>query len=452
MPAYRPQYESHADTIGGRQGTILRVTKLSDDGSVGTFRWAVTQNFPRIVVFDTSGTISINQIEVTTPFMTIAGQSAPSPGICIRGPGRFDLLHDAHDIVVQHMRFRVGDDPGGTGGGNRDCIISEEGQQIFDHCSITWGIDETYNIWITNGYPLGKWLFHKCIFSEGLDRSIHPQGRHAMGPLMRMMPDPAGHGLVFYRCMISSCGERMPKLRGSFSDGGTKGGAVFVNNIFYNKGNPSGFVQIDAAGINYVALIGNRFWDGPSEEFGAGNWVNVDTGAAGSETYRSDNTLNGAAYNPGVPNLVTVAPAWLPSPLTVLANADVDSDVLPDLGAWPLIRDVVDTRIVNSYINKTGPKTELGLGNFLVDSTAEVGGWPDLGANITDADPNKGPFNEGPNPNGDDGAGRTNVEVILEAMAVALEPEGGVVVPPIPPTTPLHHQGPFVDGQGLILG
>jgi hypothetical protein len=79
-------------TQGARAGddapAVLHVTSLEDgtDEDKGTFRWALAQRYPRIIVFDVSGTIYLSKdIEIAGQqgMVTVFGQTAPGDGICI---------------------------------------------------------------------------------------------------------------------------------------------------------------------------------------------------------------------------------------------------------------------------------------------------------------------------------------------------------------------------------
>jgi hypothetical protein len=74
-----------ASATGGRGGTVLHVTNLNWNSSTGSLKWALEQTYPRIIVFDVSGTIDATSEARFTPFITnsncsdvtIAGQTAP---------------------------------------------------------------------------------------------------------------------------------------------------------------------------------------------------------------------------------------------------------------------------------------------------------------------------------------------------------------------------------------
>ena len=92
-------------TPAGRGGEVYRVTNLNPSGN-GSLRAALQASGPRVVIFEVSGTIAITEdLVIMNPFITIAGQTSPSPGITIKGAG---LWIATHDVLVQHLRIRVG--------------------------------------------------------------------------------------------------------------------------------------------------------------------------------------------------------------------------------------------------------------------------------------------------------------------------------------------------------
>jgi pectate lyase len=135
-----------ATTPGGRGGRIVKVTTLANDGE-GSLRAALAAAEPRIIVFEVGGVIDLERqtLKIMEPNVTIAGQTAPSPGITLI-QGGIDVL--THDVVLQHIRVRPGEagQPKADHGGNwgEDAFSSQGGASnvIVDHCTFTWATDE----------------------------------------------------------------------------------------------------------------------------------------------------------------------------------------------------------------------------------------------------------------------------------------------------------------------
>ncbi|MFP4250402.1 MAG: hypothetical protein ACLFU7_12130, partial [Armatimonadota bacterium] len=119
LPAFPGAEGFGADTPGGRGGRVIEVTTLDRDGP-GSFNEAIRAEGPRIIVFRVAGVIDMQgTMSVTQPYCTIAGQTAPGDGICLRNG---TLRVSTHDVVIRHLRVRPGDHPAGTDPENRDCI------------------------------------------------------------------------------------------------------------------------------------------------------------------------------------------------------------------------------------------------------------------------------------------------------------------------------------------
>ena len=97
-----------AQTVGGRDGQILRVTTLAPDGP-GSLKAAIETPGPRIIVFEVGGVIDMGRetLEIRHPYLTIAGQTAPGPGITLIRTG-IDVR--THDVVMRHLRIYTGVD------------------------------------------------------------------------------------------------------------------------------------------------------------------------------------------------------------------------------------------------------------------------------------------------------------------------------------------------------
>ena len=147
--------------IGGRSGKVLFVTNLSDSG-LGSLRTAVEATFPRVIIFKVSGTIKLlSKLRITHSHITIAGQTAPGDGICLRD---YSLLISANHVIVRYIRVRIGDEAGKKFDGIE---IRNSEDVIIDHCSVSWTLDEGVNTYHGSRNLTIQW----CLISESLHNS-----------------------------------------------------------------------------------------------------------------------------------------------------------------------------------------------------------------------------------------------------------------------------------------
>src|SRR6478752_2318222 len=142
IPAFPGAQGGGMYSFGGRGGKVFVVSNLNDSGP-GSFREAVEQGGPRIVVFNVAGIIKLNAaVSIRAPYITIAGNTAPGDGICIAGN---TVQLDTHDVIVRHMRFRRGK----TEAADRDDSFGGNpiGNIMIDHVSASWSLDENISMY-----------------------------------------------------------------------------------------------------------------------------------------------------------------------------------------------------------------------------------------------------------------------------------------------------------------
>jgi pectate lyase len=357
---------------GGRGGDVYHVTTLADDGP-GSLREGIhSADGPRTIVFDLSGTIELKKpLVVEKSFLTIAGQSAPGEGICIKDQ-TFQLKRASH-IIIRYLRFRLGDQNKPSRSGP-DCLnTTDVDHVILDHVSVSWGIDGNHDLRRRGNFTL-QW----SIYAEALHDSLHEKGPHAMLASFRDLTA----GISLHHNLFASSRERHPTLAGS---PGTKPDAVvdFRNNVIYNV---SGATNLGNCRIN---VINNYYQPGPNtpsgtkplatktENRGALHAFLAGNVFVGSRAFTGDNyrAIDFARWSKG---------KYLPTSLSEI-RADREFDVggarpatdaaemayervLRSAGAAHR-RDSADARLVEGLQSGT---------HRLINSQEQVGGWPTL--------------------------------------------------------------------------
>ena len=258
-PAF-PGAEGHGRYVtGGRGGEVRHVTTLIDDGKTstkGTLRWAVNGNTTKTVVFDVGGIIELTKDLDIGQNTTIAGQTAPAPGITIR---YFTVRPKANNII-RFVRFRRGEEKNVNDGADASWQRETDGI-VFDHCSFSWSIDE-----LASFYDNKRFTMQWCTLGEALANPGHSKGEHSYGGIW------GGKGASFHHNFLCHMQNRAPRFCGARYnwdgyDTSKYGSSIeaeivdFRNCVMYNWGNGNGCYG--GTGGGNINIVNNYYKAGP---------------------------------------------------------------------------------------------------------------------------------------------------------------------------------------------
>lgn len=361
VPAFPGAEGFGAFARGGRGGDVLFVTNLDDyqaDESPieGSLRLAIEAEGPRTVLFRVSGNIDLSRpLEITEPYLTIAGQSAPGDGITLKNYG-IDVAAD--DVVIRYLRVR----PGDVAGEELDAINIRSSSVIVDHCSASWATDETISVIGDATNVTVQW----CIIAESLNESVHRKGEHGYGSLISTPGNVSIHHNIY-----ALHKSRNPRPRDVTLD--------FRHNLIFGWGDRAGYNGDDAAHINYV---GNLLLP---LDFSRNDEVAFTVGGPDTRLFVEGNVLRrpdghelrdwelivmeeGPLTEAQREHLRREDPFDAP-PVQRQRGEDLLAVLMDRVGATRPARDAVDRRILKLIRNGAGE---------IIDSQAEVGGWPHL--------------------------------------------------------------------------
>jgi hypothetical protein len=378
-----PAQRGFAATQGGHGGQIIRVTTLSPNGE-GSLGEALATAGPRIIVFEVGGVIDLagKNLSLRQPFVTVAGQTAPSPGITLIRGG---LSVSTHDAIVQHLRVRVGENGRAKKSGWETDGIGINGHDVIvDHCSVSWATDENLSPSGPrfNGANVEQWrenTSHRVtlsnnIIAEGLSNSTHAKGEHSKGTLVH---DNATEIAIVANLYFSN------RDRNALFKGGARG--VMVNNWVVNPGTRAAFYGLVPAEwgnrapvAGQMVLVGNLLRHGPDTRAGLA-FMTYGSGRGPLELYTDGNQVLDREGN-SLPALNTIDPTdpdnrctildtpplW-PGHLSAVGADGLPARLAPVVGARPWDRDATDARIVRQALAGEGR---------IIDSEQEVEGYP----------------------------------------------------------------------------
>lgn len=376
-------------SLGGRGGRVIEVTNLNDSGT-GSFRAAVSESGPRTVVFKVSGNIELkSNVSIRNPYITIAGQTAPGDGICLKGGA---LSIDADHVIIRHIRVRFGD----VNAIEADAVGSRGTKHIIlDHVSASWSVDETMSIYACDSITV-QW----CMITESMYHSLHVKGSHGFGGIW------GSNYATYHHNLLAHHSSRNPRMASN------AGYTDYRNNVIYNWGYNSCYggefhdpYNPSDADYTYINMVNNYYKPGPATPAGKiryrivnpsyrnsaedyGKWYIEGNYMCENAEVTKNNWAGGVQMDHAYSNCRLNSP-WPAMPIKEQSATEAFELVVENAGATYPARDVIDWRIADEVIggyatyegehykqdrNLLDPTAPCGI----IDSQEDVGGWPVL--------------------------------------------------------------------------
>lgn len=419
--------------IGGRGGRVIHVTNLNDSGP-GSLRAAVEAAGPRTVVFDVSGLISLKSkliIREANEFLTIAGQTAPGKGICIRNYTFGGL--GARDTIIRYVRLRLGNLTGETMDGMG---LAGSDHCIVDHCSISWTIDEAFS-----SRGARNITFQRNLISEALNIAGHDH--YGEGSEHGYAGSIGGSIGSFHHSLLAHNAGRNWSLAGGVDQANRHAGRLDIRNmVVYNWKH-----RTTDGGAKQVQFVNNYYKPGPASEIKTYLNPQFENPSFGPQQYYVEGNIMEGVTEPEGPlgpfkgmrvrgrqdEPVTVPEPFFPAYVTTHTAGEAYENVLADVGCNVPMLDDHDRRVIEEV--RAGTTTYKGSRSGLPgipDSQDDVGGWeeyPEIHRPAdwdTDGDgmPDSWESRYGLNPNDaadgpkdEDKDGYTNLEAYLNWLA-----------------------------------
>jgi hypothetical protein len=377
-----PLAEGHGRfSIGGRGGTVIHVTNLSDSG-VGSLRDAIEEDRgPRTVVFDVSGIIKLNsRLVLNQNYVTVAGQTAPGKGIVIR-TAPFGIAGST-DIAVRHLRVRLG--AGATFDGMG---LTGANHAIIDHASISWTIDEAFSSRGGKNITLQRTLISECLNVAG--HQNYPAGT-AHGYAASIGGDIGS----FHHNLLAHCEGRNWSLAGGLDPTGNFSGRLDIsNNVVYNWAG-----RTTDGGAHEVNFVGNYYRPGPATQVFHALKADYDNFPGTQQYYCFGNVMPGRftaseqnkacvkGYGEPQGYVHFVNQPWFPSYAELHSAEGAFKSVLSDVGNTQPVFDDHDDRVVDETMKGTTSSKGSKSGKpGLPDHENDVGGYENYPQETRDA-------------------------------------------------------------------
>ena len=374
---------------GGRGGVVVEVTNLNDSGP-GSLRDALTGNYgPRTVVFTVSGLITLQSpltIDANNPYITLAGQTAPGKGICVKN--YVFGMSGAKDVIFRFMRIRVGKDTGLTQNASGMAGVDN---CIMDHCSISWGIDEEISSRNAKNFTLQRTFISEALNIAGHDN--YPAGtEHGYAASVGGEIGSLHHNLLAHN------EGRNWSLAGGLDPNGYYAGSLDIfNNVVYNWGGRTtdgGAHRVNFVNNYYKPGAGSTIFVALNAQYGGfpgtqqyyfeGNVMPGHFQTSNESAGKTTSTESGGTLpeNSNPPYSAWTNAPFFPSYATIDEVTNAYKKVLSDVGCNEPVIDDHDMRVIRETID--GTYTYTGTGPYggrhgMPNTTDDVGGWEDYG-------------------------------------------------------------------------
>jgi pectate lyase len=379
LPAFPGAVGMGAYSVGGRGGDVYIVDTLSDNPDDGlTFREAVEALGPRTVVFAVSGNIVLQgRLWITNPFLTIAGETSPG-GIAV--VGERVTLRNIHDVIIRHVRFRVGYSNAGNSDAEMDAfqIWGDSSRYnsldpqyhsyniIVDHCSFSFGIDENvetaYTVYdITFSHNLNSFALKNppTVNAPGAEGGMHNLGGLHWGKYAAVIPR-----ITFFANYYSSLTSRMPQTN-------YDGFVDMRNNVAYNffGGSTPGFYVVDSLTYSMKGNFVNNYTLGGPQSNATYGVISGSLENGAASMYFTGNTgcnIDGGTsewcvgrdwqqylLDISIKSPVPFSTTGIPVTSSPLSTKELATAVVQNAGATVPVRDSLDARAVNDFVNET---------------------------------------------------------------------------------------------------
>jgi hypothetical protein len=380
---------------GGRGGKVVEVSDLRDDANnpiQGSLRWALQQHpgEPLIIVFTKSGIIELqDRLTINRRYVTVAGQTAPGKGICIKG--KPFGLSGADDAVVRFMRVRVGGGQTTDGMGLNGCNYS-----IIDHSSISWTVDESFS-----SRSALNISFQRNMIAEPLNIAGHKN--YGPGTAHGYAASIGGDVGSFHHNLLSQSAGRNWSMAGGLDGNGYYSGRLdLFNNVVYNW-----VGRTTDGGAHEVNFVNNYYKAGPASKQSNMLVAQLEGVGKGSQSYyvkgnvfeKANGTIACDGTNDECGRTYTKASTqvldwtlWVDAPFfesqaTIHSAKEAYKHVLSNVGANMPVFDDHDKRIVKETLSGVNTYTgSVGKLSGIPDDESDVGGWEDYGNVMRSAD------------------------------------------------------------------